>query len=487
MLSLAGVVLVLAAVSMSIAGRLREFPGFALGAILVLAVFNLVGARILIAPVARYLERQGDLEAARRRIVRLPILSAGLTFVLLVVHFYPRYFFHHAWYLRNVPDLSQSLIYPAVLTGILAAFMSLYVYFLIGDYTAYLREEIFRRHRALIAPRSGRMLYKLIAAFVAVSVVPLALFFLKTYVLEDARRLSGLQTAQIIQIDILAAVFLIGIAIVFILRSLMRPVRTLLASMRQVGEGDLQTRAPVVSDDELGGLSVGFNAMAAGLEERAFIRETFGKFVPEDIATAVLKDRGVVRPLVREATILFTDIEGFTAIASKLQPEQVIAMLNDYFAVAAEPITERGGVITQFQGDAMLASFNLPVEDPKHAANAVRAAMAIQQVLADRRFVDGVALNTRVGINTGTVVGGTVGDGARLGYTVHGDAVNLAARLEQLNKDYGSRILVSERTAELAGKEFAVNKLGAVSIRGHEQPIIIFELRLERNDVSQTP
>jgi class 3 adenylate cyclase len=331
------------------------------------------------------------------------------------------------------------------------------------------------------------MLYKLIAAFVAVSVVPLALFFLKTYVLEDARRLSGLQTAQIIQIDILAAVFLIGIAIVFILRSLMRPARTLLASMRQVGEGDLQTRAPVVSDDELGRLSVGFNAMAAGLEERAFIRETFGKFVPEDIATAVLRDRGVVRPLVREATILFTDIEGFTAIASKLHPEQVIAMLNDYFAVAAEPVTERGGVITQFQGDAMLASFNLPVEDPEHAANAVRAAMALQQMLTGRRFVDGVALNTRVGINTGTVVGGTVGDGARLGYTVHGDAVNLAARLEQLNKDYGSRILVSERTAELAGKEFAFNKLGAVFIRGHEQPRIIFELRVELNGVSQTP
>jgi class 3 adenylate cyclase len=476
MLSLAVVVLVIATASMSIAGHLEHFLDMALGVALVLVVLNLIGARLLFAPIARYLGSQGDFEAARSRIYSLSFLSAGWTFILILLYMYPQYVFHHVWYVRNVPNLSQLLIYPAVLIATFGAFMGLYVYFLIDDYTARLRQEIFRRHGMMIEPGAGRMLYKLIVAFVAVSGVPLLLFFFRTYFFEDFRRLQGLEIDQILQVDMLGAVFLTATAIVFITRNLTRPVNMLLASMRRIGQGNLDTRAPVVSDDEIGRLTVGFNAMAAGLEDRAFIRETLGRFVPESIVTAVLQDRGVVRPQVREATVLFTDIERFTAISEKLRPEQVIAMLNEYFGLAAQPIHENGGVITQFQGDAILASFNLPVEDPDHAANAVRAASAIQRLLANRRFANGIALNTRIGINTGLVVGGTVGDGDRLGYTVHGDAVNLAARLEQLNKEYGSRVLVSQRTAELAGDSFEFKKIGEVAIRGHETPVKVYEL-----------
>jgi class 3 adenylate cyclase len=378
--------------------------------------------------------------------------------------------------MRNLPNLSQLLIYPAILIAIFGAFMSLYVYFLIGDYAARLREEIFRQYGMMIEPGAGRMLYKLIVAFVAISGVPLSLFFFRVYFFDDFPHLQGLQTTRILEIDMISVVFLTGTAIVFITRNLTRPVNMLLASMQEVGDGKLDTKAPVVSDDEIGRLTVGFNAMAEGLEDRAFIRETLGRFVPESIVTTVLQDRGVMRPQVREATILFTDIERFTAISEKLRPEQVIAMLNEYFTVIAQPVHENGGVITQFQGDAILASFNLPVEDTNHAANAVRAALAIQHLLKNRHFADGIALNTRIGINTGLVVGGTVGDGDRLGYTVHGDVVNLAARLEQLNKEYGSRVLASQRTVELAGDSFEFKKIGEVAIRGHETPVKVYEL-----------
>jgi adenylate cyclase len=183
-----------------------------------------------------------------------------------------------------------------------------------------------------------------------------------------------------------------------------------------------------------------------------------------------------VRPVVREGTILFSDIEGFTAISEKLRPDEILAMLNEYFAIAAPPIHEHWGVITQFQGDAILASFNLPVEHSDHAANALRAAQAMQRLFKTKRFFGDFALNTRFGINTGIVVGGMVGGDDRIGYTIHGDSVNVAARLEQLNKLYGSRILLSARTAALAGGEFEFREKGEVSIRGRAKPIRVLEL-----------
>jgi adenylate cyclase len=143
----------------------------------------------------------------------------------------------------------------------------------------------------------------------------------------------------------------------------------------------------------------------------------------------------------------------------------------------AAPIEKRGGVINQFQGDAILASFNLPEADPDHAGKAIEAALEIQQVLAGHTFASGIKLRSRVGINSGEVVGGLVGTAERVNYTVHGDDVNLAARLEQLNKEHNTRILVSERTLELAGRErFKCRRIGTVATRGRQAPTVIYAL-----------
>jgi adenylate cyclase len=202
------------------------------------------------------------------------------------------------------------------------------------------------------------------------------------------------------------------------------------------------------------------------------------KFVPDEVARqakAGEQQMEAGQGEVREATILFTDIEGFTTISETMTPTELIATLNDYFAVVTKPIIEHGGVINQFQGDAILATFNIPEVLPDHAAEALRAALAIQAELRNRRFGGGVVLRSRVGINSGEIVGGLVGTGDRLGYTVHGDEVNLAARLEQMNKDYGTRIIVSERARELAGRsEFRFTRLGTTSVRGRKTPVIIY-------------
>ena len=204
------------------------------------------------------------------------------------------------------------------------------------------------------------------------------------------------------------------------------------------------------------------------------------RFVPSEVAAQLKVSETRIEAGagdVRETTIFFNDLEGFTALSEGMSPVELISTLNEYFSAVTEPIVRHGGVINQYQGDAILATFNLPKAHEDHAAGAVRAAIEIQHILASRTFGVGLRLVSRVGINTGIVVGGLVGAQDRLGYTVHGDDVNLAARLEALNKEHGTRIIVSERTRELAGPErFAFEALGTVTVRGRNRPVTIYRI-----------
>ncbi len=199
--------------------------------------------------------------------------------------------------------------------------------------------------------------------------------------------------------------------------------------------------------------------------ERQFVREALGKYVPISVANAIVADRGVLQPQRQTATMLFCDIEGFTGLVERSDPVDVFAILNDYFAALGAAIVAEGGVINQFQGDAILATFNLPVEDTDHAGAAVRAAISIRRACDTNDFA-GQRLRARVGIATGEVVAGSVGSGVQLAYTVHGDAVNLAARLEQMNKETGTNILIAEETYDAVKETCAAEHMGEIPIRG---------------------
>ena len=205
------------------------------------------------------------------------------------------------------------------------------------------------------------------------------------------------------------------------------------------------------------------------------IREVFGRYVPEDVVAAIVEGKGTLQPTKTVATILYADIEAFTSIAEKREPEQVVRMLNEYFPAVIEPINEYGGSVNQFQGDALLVTFNVPVPDERHADNALYAAAAMQRTVAQRKFA-GLTLNIRIGVSTGKVIAGNVGSGERVNYTVHGDAVNVAARLEQLNKAHQTRILVSGATVELSQDKHALQPLGAAEVRGKDTALEIFTL-----------
>jgi adenylate cyclase len=201
------------------------------------------------------------------------------------------------------------------------------------------------------------------------------------------------------------------------------------------------------------------------------------RFVSPEIATRIATADHAIEPgegMNVDASILFCDIEKFTSISERLPPDQLMQSLNEYFAVISEVIDRHGGVITQFQGDAMLIMFNTARPNADHAANALRTAVGIQRIVNQLRFGPGIAFPTRCGINTGTLIAGAVGTKDRLLFTVYGDEVNIAARLEQLNKDYGTYILATEQTMKAAGNAFNFRPIGTVAVRGRSAPVNVF-------------
>jgi adenylate cyclase len=160
-----------------------------------------------------------------------------------------------------------------------------------------------------------------------------------------------------------------------------------------------------------------------------------------------------------------------------MEPAQVMQMLNEYFAALTKPLDRHGGILTQFLGDAVLVTFNLPVPDPDHADNAVQVAFEIQRTVRERTFA-GNHIRTRIGIATGEVVAGSVGSGDRINYSVYGDAVNLASRLEKINKQFDSHTLVSADTVAALTRPFTMESMGEVAIRGMHSPVAVHRLDL---------
>jgi class 3 adenylate cyclase len=201
------------------------------------------------------------------------------------------------------------------------------------------------------------------------------------------------------------------------------------------------------------------------------IRDTLGAFVPQEVARKLLAGKGELEAVEADATILICDIEAFAAHTDSLGPRRLVEFLNAYFEAMAQIIARYGGVITQFQGDAVLASFNVPIPDREHAANALSAAIEMIEA-TDTRDLAGVRVRNRIGISTGPVLAGAVGSRGQKTYTVHGNTVNLASRIEELNKEYATRILISNKTAERC-PQFRLRKVAEVSIRGYSDVLTL--------------
>ena len=439
-----------------------------IGAVIFLLVGGHIIARQIIRPIADFLTYGGSFAAIERRVTQLPILSAYRMIAIYAPILAFRLILPKLGLMMD-PGIPAATWADVIVTMIVQLlFIFVFTYFLISAYLDRLCRFLFDRFAVNLGLFFGNFQVKVGVALGFVGLGPLAL------VATEMFSYSGDRLASEVAVDVLAAAFGLGITLYWVSRSLARPVARLSEGLKSVAAGDLATRLPVTSNEEIGQATAMFNRMAEGLRDRDFLRETFGKYVSESVAAAILQESdrdGHLLGEVRTATLLFTDIDGFTGISENTPPTQLIAVLNEYLALVLEPIQRHGGVVSGFIGDGLFASFNLPASHQSHAASAIAAAVEIQERLREHVFAGGIRLHTRIGINTGSVIGGTVGHADRLSYTLLGDAVNTASRLQEMNKQHGTRILVSATTLELAGQGFDCAHVGEVDIRGRTEKI----------------
>jgi adenylate cyclase len=263
---------------------------------------------------------------------------------------------------------------------------------------------------------------------------------------------------------------------VLVARSVSDPLARVRSGLRRVQEGDLDAEIPVDNGGEVGWLEAAFNDMVVGLRERRRIEQLFGGYVGADVAQHALEQGVVLGGEIRSATALFVDVVDSTGLAQREDPEQVVAMLNDFFSVVAEAVAAEGGWINKFEGDAALCVFGAPAPQPDHAARALRAARRLRQGLAavGERW-PGFAAG--VGVSTGAVVAGNVGTKERHEYTVIGDAVNEAARLTSVAKGLAGQVAASGSAVAAAGDEAARWRLETpVVLRGRRDATDVFAI-----------
>ncbi|MBI3756166.1 MAG: HAMP domain-containing protein [Deltaproteobacteria bacterium] len=276
------------------------------------------------------------------------------------------------------------------------------------------------------------------------------------------------------------ALFLGGLGALGLSSVLVKPIKLLAKGVKSIGDGNFHQRIDIKRRDEIGELTDAFNDMAKGLEEREFIKDTFKKFVHTDIVDDLLKnpDKIKVGGERKKVTVVFTDVRGFTTLSEKIPPEEVVAMLNEYFTNNLKVVNSFGGVLDKFIGDAMMITFGVPFEAKDDTLRAVKTGIFMRKAVRDlniqRMKLGKFPIQMGIGINTGYVIAGNVGSEDRMEYTVLGDVVNIAARVEGLSREM--EVIVTENTYnEIKDKVIAIEK-GEVALKGKTVPVKVYEI-----------
>jgi class 3 adenylate cyclase len=329
---------------------------------------------------------------------------------------------------------------------------------------------------------------RLLVLFLLIGVMPLAVQSVATLVrantllgADEQAHEAIVRNLVLVQVVLAVAGLLVAVQLAgFVAGSVARPLRQLRAAMARVEQGALDTRCPVVSNDEIGEVTEGFNRMVAGLRDRERIRDTFGKYVGAEVRDEILSGRSIAAGGQREVSILFADLRDFTPWVESRPPEEVVAGLNAYFTEMDAAIRAHGGLVLQFIGDEIEAVFGAPQSDPLHADHAVAAALEMQARLAawnaDRAQRGERVLRHGIGIHSGTVVAANIGSSERMAYALVGDAVNVASRIESLNKQFGTEVLLSGATRALLAAPPPLVAMPSVRVKGRTAEVEVFGL-----------
>jgi class 3 adenylate cyclase len=254
--------------------------------------------------------------------------------------------------------------------------------------------------------------------------------------------------------------------------SILGPLKELRRAAARVGEGELDARVPVTSTDETGELAESFNAMVQGLGERERLREAFGAFVDPGLTDRVLEEGTSLGGEEVEVSVLFMDAVGFSSFSEEVEAAGVVTELNEIFERAVPIVLEHGGHVDKFVGDGLIAVFGAPERLDDHAERAVAAGIEIVRALGER--TDG-RLAVAVGINSGRVIAGTLGGGGRLDFTVIGRAVNVAARVEELTRQTGDSLLITDEThRRLSGDGDGWRRRDGLQVEGVSEELVLW-------------
>lgn len=272
------------------------------------------------------------------------------------------------------------------------------------------------------------------------------------------------------------AIFCLAVFNVGLVRPTVNGVYDLLGAVARVHQGDFDRRVPITSIDEFGDLAVAFNELQEAMRERESLRAAFGSYVDETLAQRLLaQGNSVFEGEEVEVSVFFADVRGFTSYVESSSPHEAVTRLNKLFEILVPVIQQNGGHANHYTGDGLLAVFGTPSPLDHHADAAVAAAIEIQRQV---RVVFGGDLRIGIGINTGLVTAGTIGGGGRLEFTVIGDTVNVASRIERMTKETGDSILITQATAEAMRTKQPCRTMsrGDVEVRGKAAPVCIHAL-----------
>lgn len=291
---------------------------------------------------------------------------------------------------------------------------------------------------------------------------------------------------------IMAIALCMALIIVFFLaRNITIPLLALLNATVEIAKGNFRIGIKSTTKDEVGLLTDYFVTMGKGLEEREKVKDALGRFVNKEIAEMVLNQELTLGGERKMCAIFFSDIRSFTAISEKLQPEEVVEFLNEYMTEMVHCVNQTHGIVDKFIGDAIMATWGaLKSSGTQDAENAVNGALLMRKAL--QKFNEGRGGDKRpvirigCGLNYGPVIAGQIGSEERLEYTVIGDAVNLASRVEALNKPFGTDVLITQDLYDQVREIFAVEKMQSIKVKGKAEPQVIYAV-LGRKDDPATP